>query len=256
MICHLSDNNPLKIQARHIFANDTESKSKSWFLLISELCDLYNLPSCSYLLNIPLNKDKFKNLVKLKILDYWQALLRKEANNLKSLLYFKPEFYSLKFPCKSFSAANVNRYEIQKLNIQQKMLSGRYRTSMLKRFWTKNKMGTCELDPECSQTCETISHILICCPALSQKRQSLFQDWITRTDGVINCILSGVLNRTQEQKTQFILDPLTDPVVIRFTQEYGEYITQKMCCFTRTFCHSIHKERMKILNKNQFSTSS
>ena len=147
-----------------------------------------------------------------------------------------------------YSAANVNRYELTKLNIQQKMLSGRYSTEMLKRYWTMNKKGVCLLDQKCSNTPDTLCHILTLCPALDLKRQILFKDWLSRSVGPINGLFRNILSLDPQQLTQFILDPLTNPHVIRLTQEFGDIITQKCCYFTRTFCHSIHKERMNILD--------
>ena len=165
MICRLPDCNPLKMQALHISSKLTTTKH-SWFYMINNLCTLYSLPSCSHLLNFALSKEKIKELIQPKILDYWQTKLRNEAKSLKSLKYFNPDFYTLHHPSLVYKMAGDSRYEVAKLNIQLTMLSGRYRTNKLKRFWSENTRGTCQLHPSCTDTEESICHILTQCPGL------------------------------------------------------------------------------------------
>ena len=50
--------------------------SKSWFVGIRHLCTMYNLPSPIQLLNEPLSKTSYKAQVNLKVVDYWQQILR------------------------------------------------------------------------------------------------------------------------------------------------------------------------------------
>ena len=49
--------------------------SSSWFVKISKRCMKYCLPSPLSLLSHPLSKSFFKNLVKKKVIDYWQQEL-------------------------------------------------------------------------------------------------------------------------------------------------------------------------------------
>ena len=165
MICRLEDTDPLKMHAKYILTTQN-IKCKSWFNQIEKLCEIYVLPKCLTWLNSPPEKDYLKKLVKLKIIDYWQIKLREEALQLKSLKYFNPYYYSLNFPSKAYKAAGVNRYEVLKLNIQLLMLSGRYRTAKLCRFWTSNKAGFCQMGHPCFEYVDTIAHILVQCPSV------------------------------------------------------------------------------------------
>ena len=162
MICRLPDSNPLFIHASFYFNNSLSYKS--WFKQVDELTKLYKLPTCIELLNLKLDKESFKKQVKLRLADHWQRILREEASKLKSLKYFRPQFYSVLFPSNSYISAGNNRYEIAKVNVQMKMLSGRYRTESLSRFWSENKSGVCLLGDPCTNTMDTIPHILVSCP--------------------------------------------------------------------------------------------
>ena len=248
MICRLPDHNPLKLQAFYISSNlsDKVNSKKLWFSEIIYLCSLYSLPSCSHLLNFPLSKDNFKTLINSRILDYWQILLRKEAQALPSLKYFNPEFYSLKFPCVAYKMAGSNRYEIAKLKIQLLMTSGRFRTERQKRFWSGNTLGNCLTSEECKDTPETLSHILISCPGLETTRTKLLTSFLATSPYPIKYLLTDILTLNDEQQTQFFLEPLSNPNVISMIQDLGVTITEKICYITRTFCFSLHRRRLII----------
>ena len=68
-------NNILCKTASTILASDPDS-SKSWFVGIRHLCNLYSLPSPLQLLQSPPTKMAFKRLIKSRILDFWETSLR------------------------------------------------------------------------------------------------------------------------------------------------------------------------------------
>ena len=211
---------------------------------------LYSLPTCQQLLECPAEKEVYKKLVKTKILDYWQTFLREEAKKLSSLKYFKSDFDSLAFPSKAYLAAGSSHYEVAKLNIQLKMLSGHYRTSLLARHWSDNKTGICMTGDHCQAwgLVESICHIITSCIALEPKRQSLKEYWIEKeSNGPLSSIIPYIFHESPEDLTQFILDPLTNPQVISLVQSHGNIIVDKICYLTRTFCFSLHRERKILL---------
>ena len=61
---------------------------------IRALCIQYQLQSPLEMLHNPPPKTKFKSIVKSHVIDYWEAQLRHEASQLKSLTYFKPQYMS------------------------------------------------------------------------------------------------------------------------------------------------------------------
>ena len=248
MICRLPDSNPLFVHASFYFNNSLSYKS--WFKQVDELTELYKLPTCIELLNLKLDKESFKKQVKLRLADHWQRILREEASKLKSLKYFRPQFYSVLFPSNSYISAGNNRYEIAKVNVQMKMLSGRYRTESLSRFWSENKSGVCLLGDPCNNTTDTIPHILVSCPVLEKKRAALRNLFIVKESNKLAFDLIRVIfAEGVEEQTQFLLDPLSDFRVIRLVQHHGYEIRDKICYITRTYCFSLHRERSIKLGK-------
>ena len=144
----------------------------SWFWRLKELCLEYNLPSPLSILQNPPCKLLYKQLVKSKVLDHWEIHLCEEAATLKdkSLKYFRPEFMSLTKPHPLWLTCGTNPYEVHKAVVQAKMLSGRYVTDQLSRYWTTNKAGLCTIPGCTDQAPGSLEHLLLLCPALSDTR--------------------------------------------------------------------------------------
>ena len=146
MICRLP-NNILNNHAKDIFSTRLFFKG-SWFEQIANLCEVYHLPQPLMMLNAPLSKMSLKNLVKKKVINYWEVKLREEGSNLSSLKYFNPFFMSLSKVHPLWLTAGHSPFKVSMALIQAKMLSGRYRCGYLTRHWS-NSDGTCKITPEC-----------------------------------------------------------------------------------------------------------
>ena len=155
MICRLPDNILNKI-ARETLIICKES-DKSWFAQIRSHCYLYGLPHPLSLLSQPLPKEQYKKLVKLNVAQYWQNKLRAEVKLLKSLKFFKPEFMSVLQPHPMLTTAGTS-YEINKMVVQIRMLSGRYRIGTLLRHFSSAISGVCEL---CNSETKDVNHLLV-----------------------------------------------------------------------------------------------
>ena len=131
------------------------------------------LPHPSCLFQQPLPNEEFKNLMKKKVYNYWEKVLRSEAQRLESLIYFNSSFMSLSDPHPIWRAAGHNPFKVTMATVQAKFLSGRYRCGSLTRHWTGND-GFCTMSTSCSEVLEDISHILLSCPALSKIRLGLY----------------------------------------------------------------------------------
>ena len=109
------------------------------------LCDIYSLPSPLMLLKNPPTKHFFNKLVKSRILDYWEKDLRSVAVSKSSLEYFKPSFMSLATPHPMFTTcSSTNSFKTNKSTCQASIISGRYKTDYLTRYWVKeNPSGYC-----------------------------------------------------------------------------------------------------------------
>ena len=169
-----NDGSILNRHAINVFSYQTIIK-KSWFHQIRSLCLLYNLPHPQQLLCHPLEKLQYKKLIKSKVVDYWESLLRSEADKLNSVPYFNPLFMSLTTVHPIFSTAGHAPLQVAKAKVQAIMLSGRYRCGALTRHWIKNYDGGCKLSSTCKDIIEDLPHILTQCSALITTRNNLFQ---------------------------------------------------------------------------------
>ena len=248
MICRLPED-PLNLHARYILCS-TKKSTNSWFHQIRNLCLQYQLPHPVELLDNPPQKDQFKRKLKSQVTSYWESKLREECSLLPSLRYFNPAFMSLANPHPLWTTAGSSPFEVNKACVQAKMLSGRFRTENLCRFWSSNKKGFC-LAPQCENEVEDIEHILTRCKSLEGPRKRLHSAWMAKatTDTHLHQLIIKVLASTPDQFCQFVLDPSNHPEVISLTQKHGESILKNTFYLTRTWCHTLYKERLKVLGR-------
>ena len=158
---------------------------------------------------------------------------------------------SLANPHQLWLTAGSNPYEVSKAVVQAQFLFSRYRSEHLCRHWSKNTQGWC-LSSTCYRQSETIEHILVTCPAHSEARNRLQRLWLSSADPLILKLASDALSSPPNSFLQFVLDCSTVPAVIAANQTYGKKVFQSLFHLTRTWCFTIHKERMKMLDRWNF----
>ena len=227
MVCHLPED-PLNRHARFILTC-APPPAKSWFQQIRDLSSQYGIPTTLKLLDSPLPKEAFKAMVKKKIVEYWEALLRVEASPLRSLHYFKPELYSLTRAHYMWTTAASNPFECSKSTILARMASGRYRTEILCRHWSTNRAGHCRA-PSCHQTPGTLEHLLVACPALGTVRERLYQMRLEKTVmfPALHSTIKEVLKSDESSKVQFIIEPLALPQLAAMSTLYGSTFIEQL----------------------------
>ena len=241
----------------HCIAVDSfsaKSATPSWFDQVRETCLQYQLPHPLELLAVPPphTKDGFKSLAKKHVINYWEIKLRMEARNLSSLKYFQPQFMSLSRPHHIFLSAGSSPYEVVKAGVQATFLSGRYKTERLCRHWSENKEGLCML-PSClgKHLIEDERHILLECGFLATTRIRLSQFTINHIKKfpIIKDILLNFTNPENPRYCQFLIDCSSIPEVITLSQKYGQTSLNQLFKVTRTWCYSLHRERLKALGR-------
>ena len=213
---------------------------------------MYNLPHPSQLLTNPPVKNSFKTLVRKHVIGYWESLLRKEAEPLTSLAYFKPVYMSISSPHRLWASAGSSPSKIAMATVQAVMLSGRYRTEALCSHWSKNRKGICLLSPLCANTVEDLPHILSICPALSHSRHKLLQytrEYSSKLPDNLKSLLLQNCSPSNPTFSNFLLDCSTFPAVISIVQLLGAQALDHLFSVTRTWVHVIHRERMKLLGR-------
>ena len=249
MICRLTDN-ILHKHAVSFFSSGLPS-SKSWFSQICSLCLQYLLPHPLELLESPLQKTPYKNLIKKHVINYWEQKLRSEASPLLSLTFFRPSFMSLTRPHPIWTSAGSSPSKIAMATVQAKMCSGRYRTESLCSHWSKNRNGFCLMSPTCSTTIEDLPHILSSCGALNSARIKLmkFTREYSQTIPSIAHLITNLCTPSSPDFCQFLIDCSTIPAVILATQTQGPKVLHHLFHVTRTWVYSLHRERMKLLGR-------
>ena len=253
MICRLP-NNILHKHALNIFNSRTIS-AQSWFHQIRDLCVMYNLPHPLQLLNFPASKLKFKKMVKKCVINYWEQKLRAEAIPLPSLHFFNSNFMSLAKIHPMWSTAGCSPAKVAMATIQAQMVSGRYRTEYLCRHWSKNKAGVCLLSEGCKTVLDDLHHILLFCPALQPIRDKLVNFTISYCDRLPHQLGTAILTflvPTHPLYCQFLVDCSPIAEVISLVQTYGRDSLTHLFHITRTWCYSLHRERLKMLGRWNF----
>ena len=252
MVCH-QGNNILTRHAENVLL--TSSKlSKSWFYYLRDICMMYELPHPLQMLSEPPFKESFKTLCRSKIYEYWHKWLCSSTSSLSSLVYLRAPFLALNVPHPIWTSLDSNPYQAKAAAVQALFLSGRYRSERLHRHWTPNNRGGF-----CRQLCclnlkniEDEQHILLHCTAYINERRRLKElstDMVNALP-IIKPILDAYLydNHTDENiKLQFLLDCSTLPLVIVARQTFGVAVLKPLFKFTRTWCLTIHRRRLKLL---------
>ena len=210
---------------------------------------MYGLPHPLAVLDNPPPKPVFKKLAKSLVLDYWEQKLRQQVLPLPSLGYLKAGYCSLNSPHPIAWTAGSNPHEVTKAVVQAKMLSGRYRTAVLTSHWT-NKSSQCPA-PNCGYPEETLAHILVFCPYYSETREKLVRLWLN-ADPKVRLLALSILIGPPECLIAFILDASNHPHVINLMNSSGSEALRIIFYLTRTWCYSIHRERLKLLKIYNF----
>ena len=250
MICHLQDD-PLHHHASYVLTM-LPTSSHSWFHQVRDICLQYDLPHPLTLLEKPVPKEQFKRLVKLKVTEYWQHVLACECNSptMTSLRFFNPFRASLQHPHPMWTTSAGNSFECSKSTVLARMVSGRYRTEMMCRFWSGNRNGYC-LSDTCHQVFGNLEHLLIVCPALDHIRHRLHSLWCLKTVycAPLHDLILKILGSSPETQVRFILDSTSFPEVILLSQTIGQDIVDTVMYLTRTWAFTIHRQNLKMLGR-------
>ena len=250
MITRLSGN-ILNRHAINIFSATTISP-KSWFHQIRKWCLLYSLPHPLDLLQNPPSKTVFKSMVKKKVVDYWETVLRAEVDPRSSLEFFKPSYMSLTKSHPIFSSAGSSPSKVAMATLQATMLSGRYRTEALCSHWSRNRRGVCLLEESSSDQVEDISHILSHCRALQPTREQLLQftyKYSLNLPESLQSLLQRLCSPSYEYFCQFLLDCSALPEVISAEQIFGHQVHEHLYCVSRIWIFVLHRERLRKLGR-------
>ena len=136
---------------------------------------------------------------------------------------------------------------VAKALIQCRMLSGRYRTYQLTSHWSDCRTSRCPA-PICLSNSETVEHILLHCPAYSLTRLNILEKFKSVLNPSIQVLVTTALTKTNSYMLQFLLDASVLPETRSLIQSIGDGILYQIFSLTRSWCYSIHRERLKLIN--------
>ena len=255
MISRLGSKGILDRLGRHALL--TACNKGSWFLAARRICQKYSLPDPLIVLQRPLPKARWKSLCKSKVVRWWEEQFRGEADGLTSLLNFNPLFFSLTQTHRTLSLAG-SPHEVSKASTVMLMLSGKYFTCYHTRHWDlSNSSGACKLCPsslESPAPLGTLQHQLLLCPALQPAYTSSAQLWteFLAARPLLQPIVAEYTLGSPDSSLQFLLNPSALPSVIRAAQLLGQVVYKDCHYLSRTWCHSTHVLRLKLLRARGF----
>ena len=155
---------------------------------------------------------------------------------------------SLAHPHNLLLSAGRNAYEVAKARIQIKFLAGQYPCGELTRHWSpSNSEGLCTFPP-CltSGIIESREHVLLHCPSYSSVRNKLVNLCLKVESPVSHSIVfSHLMQGDTMSQMQLLLDCSVLPDVIVARQNYGDAVIKDLFYLGRTWCFSLHRERLK-----------
>ena len=104
----------------------------------------------------------------------------------------------------------------------------------------------------CQETEETLEHSLLHCPQYCSTRTVLSKMWRSSANEISRELALSALTKQPQYIMQFLLDPSVIPEVIVATQDDGVEVLNYIFHLTRTWCFSIHRERLKSLGRWNF----
>ena len=145
-------------------------------------------------------------------------------------------------------------YEVSKARIQLLFLSSQYPCEKRVRHWSgDNPEGFCSFI-SCREAglVESPEHILLKCPAYSETRLRMITRSMRMRQAPTHTLMVKFLFSNTRKLMQLLLDPSGIPEVISCAQHYGEDIYSDIFYIGRTWCFSLHRERLKRLGKWNF----
>lgn len=201
---------------------------------------------------VSLSQASFQKIVKEKIIEYWQCQLAAECVSLPLLRFFGPYHASLLKPHPMWTSTPGNSFECSKSTVLARMVSGKYRTEMMCRFWSNNRYGHC-LAETCRAVEGDILHLLAVCPALEHTRHRLHGLWCAKTLDCppLHTLVIRILGSQPDIDilARFILNSTTFPEVIFLTQNLGQEIEDRVMYLTRTWAFALHRQKLRLLGR-------
>ena len=192
-------------------------------------------------------KLQFKKLVTSKILDFWHSKILEDIEQKRSLRFLRGNFLPLgKGPHPLWLSCGDSESAIEAAIINAKILSGRYRDDYLISKWNSNTSGCC-MSKNCSFFPGDVTHYLSGnCSALSSQLNLTLTcslNILSHFPYLVEPVISA-RRKSAEEWAAFLLNPITNPQLIKISQEFDPTAIWPVFRLTRAYIWTMHRERM------------
>ena len=254
MVARLGPDCPLYQYGAFILSNPPpptrSSSALPWFIQVRHLCHQYDLPDPFEVLCSPPTKAKWKPLIKRQVEEFWRVKLLAHVTSLPSLSHLRATHMSLISPSPLLTSCRGSGFEVKKMTVQVRMLSGRYRTCYFRRHWSGDSSGSCRV-PGCKpDTPGTLEHMATGqCLGLKPATALATSHWVKFASSHPHLLplLLSYANGESADFLPFLLDPSTRAPVLSLAQSCGPQVIDDLCMLTRTWLYIHHRARYRAL---------
>ena len=189
---------------RYLLQNSNEN-SRTWIIRLRQICKMYSLEDpLSCLLRDPPAKSLFKETVLTKIVAFHENELKIGAINDSRLQYFNVSLCNLRGRAHPAVRDMISTCEVKQSKYHIKMMINDFLTYEVK---SQQSGGSprCRLCTIDDGKCESISHIISCCPSYHDIRQKIISEMRVICENIKYINFDSIVSNNQTL-TQFVLN--------------------------------------------------
>ena len=219
------------------------------------MCLQYELQDPLEVLQSAPPKQQWKAAVSRQVNAFWRTKLLLAAEELPSLAHLRLTHMSLSRPSPLLTSCSASQNEVQKATVQLRMASGRYRTCWLRRYWSGDPTGRCQVPGCAPDTPGTLVHLATGqCQALTAASGEAAASWAKYSSSrpYILPLLESAANSDPQVFLAFLLNPSTHPSVLALAQLHGNQVVDEVCHLSRSWLYALHCARYRALGLWQY----
>jgi hypothetical protein len=178
--------------------------STSWFVQVAKLLLQYGLPPLHQLAVDTPSKDSWKRQVKCAVHEYWTKWLHSDCGNRSTLVNFNIPHSMVGSVHHVWAHVEPCVKDVRRAIVKTKMLVGCYPTQERRARWSEGDIDpTCLL---CKTAAETVTHLLLECPALHRAREKQLTCLATEVVSRVGIEVWRSIHQNPANLTKLLLD--------------------------------------------------
>ena len=165
-ICRLSGSTECKVLSRQLVMS--KPTDRSFASNIKDILQKYSLPSARSLINNPVNKPRWKQMVEKAVSNYWYLEWVTQLQEKSTLKYLQIQDSPIQKAHNLWNAVQPYEHDVKQAEVKARLITGTYilQTNTAK-FNQAEISGRCHL---CQKADENLQHFLLDCPELQTSR--------------------------------------------------------------------------------------